>query len=196
MAKIIPVKNGTRKELITKTASVLFIQKGYSATSMRDIGRTIGVEAPSLYNHINSKKELLREICFRIANLFITHIGNVETSKISVLKKVELIIRFHIEMMMLEYENVYISNHEWKHLTEPYLSNFKNQRRTYRTRFANIVEQGIRKKELKKIDPHVVVLTILSAIGGIENWQRSKKNIDANSLEEDMVTILLGGLKK
>ena len=195
MAKIIPIKNGTKKEAITTKASILFKERGYSATSMRHIAEAFGVEAPSLYNHINSKREILQEICFRIANLFTTHINKVETSDLTVMKKLELIIRFHIHMMLQEYDSVYISNHEWKHLPEPYLSNFKNRRKSYQTRLANIIMQGIENKELRKIDPYVAVLTMLSAIGGIESWQHSKKNIDATLLEEDMVNILLGGLR-
>jgi len=195
MTKIIPVKNGTKKEAITKKASVLFKENGFSATSMRAIAEAFGIEASSLYNHINSKKEILQEICFKVANLFTANIIKVEANDLPVIEKLELIIRFHIHMMLREYESVYISEHEWKHLPEPYLSNFKNQRKSYRKRFADIVKQGIANKELKKIDPYVAVLTILSAVGGIESWQHSKKNIDARSLEENMVTILLQGLQ-
>ncbi len=195
MAKILATRNGTKKDAITKKASRLFKEKGFSATSMRDLAEAIGVEAPSLYNHIGSKNEILQEICFKIANIFIAHIEEVEASTQPVLMKMELIIRFHIKMMLDEYESVYISDHEWKHLPEPYLSNFKNQRRIYRTRLAEIVQQGIRNRELKNIEPYVAVLTILSAIGGIESWQRSKKNVDAKSLEENMVNILIKGIE-
>jgi AcrR family transcriptional regulator len=195
MAKIIPVKNGTIKEAIAQKASRLFKEKGFSATSMRDIAEAFGIEAPSLYNHINSKKEILQEICFKIADLFTTHINKMEVSDLPVIEKLELIIRFHIRMMLQEYECVYISDHEWKHLPEPYLYDFKNRRKSYRIRLANMIAQGIQNKELKKIDPYISVLTILSAIGGIESWQQSKKSINPRSLEENMITILLGGLK-
>lgn len=195
MAKIVAGKNGTIKDVIAKNASELFLEKGFSATSMRDIAEAIGVEAPSLYNHIGSKNEILQKICFKVASLFTGHINVVETSNQAVLAKIEVIIRFHINMMLEQYESVYVSDHEWKHLPEPYLSSFKNQRRSYRTRFAEIIMIGIKNKELKNINPYVAVLTVLSAIGGIESWQRSKKNVDAKSLEEDMVKILIDGLK-
>lgn len=195
MAKIAVAKNGTKKEAITKKASRLFKEKGYSATSMRDLAEAIGVEAPSLYNHISGKKEILQEICFKVANLFTEHLVKVELSDLSTLKKIELIIRFHVNMMLQEYESIYISDHEWKHLPEPYLSNFKNQRKIYRSRVANIIHQGIQKKELRNADPYVVVLTILSAIGGIELWHRSKKNVDAHLLEENVVSLLIEGIK-
>ena len=69
MAKIIPGKNGSKKDVITQKASALFRKKGFTATSMRDIAEAIGVEAPSLYNHIESKNAILKDICFRIARL-------------------------------------------------------------------------------------------------------------------------------
>jgi AcrR family transcriptional regulator len=196
MAKIIPVKNETIKEIISSKASRLFKEKGFNATSMREIADVIGVEAPSLYNHITSKKEILKEICFRVANLFNKNINAVEASGQSSSKKLESVIRFHIHMMLDEYQSVYISEHEWKHLPEPYLSNFKAQRKIYRSRLANIIEEGIANKELNTVDPAVAVLSILSAVGGIEYWHRSKKNIDAKSLEENIIKLLLHGIKR
>lgn len=196
MAKIIAGKNSSKKEVISKTASKLFQQKGFSATSMRDIAETIGVEAPSLYNHISSKTELLQEICFRIANVFNEHILDIENSKESFQVKLKRLIGFHIRMMVTEYESVYISDHEWKHLPEPYQSNFKNQRKLYRTRFASLISEGIKTNEFKKIEPAIAVLTILSAISGVESWRRSKKDTNAAELEKNMIAILLEGITK
>ncbi|MEO6328415.1 MAG: helix-turn-helix domain-containing protein [Ginsengibacter sp.] len=66
VAKIIAVKNGTRKETIYKKASELFKGKGFGATFMRDIARAMGVEAPSLYTISLQKKEILRQICLKL----------------------------------------------------------------------------------------------------------------------------------
>ena len=195
MAKIIPAKNGSKRDVIIQSAAYLFKEKGYSATSMRDIAEIIGVEAPSLYNHIKSKKEILNEICFRIARLFTIHLKEVELSAEAIISKIESIIRFHISMMILEYQNVYISDHEWRHMHEPFLTDFKNQRRNYRSRLAILLQKGIDRNEVSPVNPYVAVLTILSAIGGIESWQRSSKKIDAKSLEEHMVKMLIEGLR-
>ena len=81
-------------------------------------------------------------------------------------------------------------------MPEPYLSNFKNQRKNYRSRLAGIIQKGIDDNKISHIDPYTAVLTLLSSVGGIESWQRSKKNVDSNTLEETMVKILILGLKK
>lgn len=196
MAKIQSKKNSTKKEVILEKASKLFREKGFGAASMRDLAEHVGVEAASLYNHIQSKSEILQAICFKVANEFISHLEVVEAGNQSTLKKMETIIRLHIRMMLDQYEYVYISDHEWRHLPEPYLSNFLNQRRSYRKRLADIIEQGIQKGEMKNIEPYVAVLTILSAVSGIDSWQRSRKSISAEVLETNMVAFLIEGLKK
>jgi TetR/AcrR family transcriptional regulator, cholesterol catabolism regulator len=195
MGRIIAGKNGSKKDVITRKASALFRKKGFPATSMRDIAEAIGIEAPSLYNHIESKNEILKDICFRIAKLFTDYLREVELSPKSNLSKIESIIRFHISMMIEEYESVYISNHEWKHLPEPFLSDFMNRRRNYRSRLAAILQKGIDKKEIRPVNSYVSVLTILSAINGIEGWQKSGKKVDAKLLEENMIKILIEGLR-
>lgn len=195
MGKIIAEKNGSKKDVITRKARELFRQKGFSATSMRDIAEAIGIEAPSLYNHIQSKHEILKDICFSTGKLFTDYLREIEISGKSNLDKIESIIRFHISMMIDEFESVYISDHEWKHLPEPYLSDFKNQRRNYRLRLAAILKKGIDSKEINVIDPNVAVLTILSALSGIEGWQSSGKKIDAKLLEKNMTRLLIEGLR-
>lgn len=195
MAKIKSAKNGTRKDVIIEKARRLFLEKGFAAASMRDLAEHVGVEAASLYNHIQSKSEILQEICFKVANEFISHLEQVESSESSALQKMEILIRFHIRMMLKEYESIYISDHEWRHLPEPYLSNFLNQRRHYRRRLAVIIEEGVQTGEMKPIEPYVATLTILSAISGIESWHRSRKTVSEKDMEENMAKFLVEGLK-
>ena len=188
-------KNSPRKEVILEKAAHLFRKNGFNATSMRDLAENVGVEAASLYNHINSKAELLQEICFKIANKFTDHMDEVVASDQTVIAKIEAILRFHIRQMIHNFEEVYVSDREWKHLTDPYLSNFKNQRRTHRQRIASIIEEGIRKGEIKKIDAPTAVLILLHAVSGIESWHRSRQKISGELLEQNMIMILIEGLK-
>ena len=96
MASTKSKKNSPRKEVIIEKAAQLFRKNGFNATSMRDLAENVGVEAASLYNHINSKAELLQEICFRIANKFTEHMDEVIASDNTAIAKVEAILRFHI----------------------------------------------------------------------------------------------------
>jgi AcrR family transcriptional regulator len=196
MARIKPANNSSRKDVIITKAAALFREKGFKAASMRELAEQVGVEAASLYNHIHSKTELLQVICLNIANKFNTMMDEMEADKIPAITKVEKLLRFHIKCMVHDYEEVIVSDREWKYLAEPYLSNYQNQRRTYRKRFAAIIEDGINRQQIRKIDASTAVLIMLHAISGIESWHRSTARISAEALEENMVTILIKGLNQ
>ena len=195
MAKV-QRRKASKKELILEKAASMFRQKGFAATSMRDLAETVGIEAASLYNHIRSKNEILEAICFDVANRFNNNMAFIESGHQHSISKIETLLRFHIRQMVERYEEVYVSDREWKHLEEPYLSNFQNQRSSYRKKFAAIIEQGIQKNEIRRIDAPTAVLIMLHAVSGIESWHRSKSRIDAAELEDNMVMIMIDGLRK
>lgn len=195
MARIQTENDVSRREVILTAAAKLFREKGYKAASMRELAEKVGVEAASLYNHIRSKAELLHDICFSVANVFLENINKVEASGESSIKKLENLIRFHIRQMIGNFEEVHVSDREWRYLEEPYLLNYQNQRRSYRKRFAQIIQQGIEEKQINAIDPSTAVLVILHAISGIESWHRSTHKVSGEELEVNMITILIQGLK-
>jgi AcrR family transcriptional regulator len=189
-------KKASKKEFILKKAAQMFREKGFAATSMRDLAETVGIEAASLYNHIRSKNEMLESICFDVANRYTIFMDELESGNQGTIKKIETLLRFHIKQMIETFEEVIVCDREWKHLDEPYLSNFHNQRRSYRKRFAAIIEEGISKNEVKKIDAPTAVLIMLHSVNGIESWHRSTAKISAKDLEDNMVLIMIDGLRK
>jgi AcrR family transcriptional regulator len=172
MAKAIR-KKASKKDFILLRASSMFREKGFPATSMRDLAEAVGIEAASLYNHIQSKSEILQEIVFRMANECNVHLESLEAANVSSIQKIESLIRFHVQMMLQRFDDYTVMINEWIHLSEPYLTTFTTQRRNY-----------------------VAMLTILSSVRGLEFWHRSQKNLAPQVIEDNMVNHLIGGLKK
>lgn len=174
----------------------MFREKGFPATSMRDLAEAVGIEAASLYNHIQSKSEILQEIISRIANDCNVHLESVDSPSMNNIKKIESLIRFHVQMMLTRFDDYYVMVNEWIHLAEPFYSNFTTQRRSYVQKMEAIIEEGIRQKEMRPVMPYVAMLTILSSVRGLEFWHRSGKKVSMETIEENMVQHLIGGLKK
>lgn len=197
MAKSKGKKFNSRKEMISLAAARLFREKGFNATGMRDIADAVGMEAASLYNHIRSKSELLQEICFRVANEFHAQLNELDQKpQLNSLERISAVIRQHIHMWVNRLDEAIVANNESKYLDEPYNATFQNERKAYARRLEQIIEEGIKKGQIKKVKPYVVVQTILSAVRGIEFWHRTKKNISAEDLESTMISHLTEGLKK
>ncbi|HRD57314.1 MAG TPA: TetR/AcrR family transcriptional regulator [Ferruginibacter sp.] len=196
MAKIKSTTNGSKKEVIARKAAALFRQKGFNASSMRELAVVLGVEAPSLYNHIGSKVELLQLICFKIADAFAENLKVIEQLDAPIETKLEKFIRFHIHIIQVEFDEVYVANHEWKFLHEPWLTEFLNRRKLYEEKLLQLIKEAAASNVLRNIHPLAASLTILSAVRGLEFWHRNKAGLSAKELEENMVDHLLKGLIK
>lgn len=55
----------SRREALLAAASALFAERGYSAVSLDDIGAAIGIAGPSVYNHFQSKADVLLSVLHR-----------------------------------------------------------------------------------------------------------------------------------
>ena len=196
MAKIKTLANGTKKDVIIKNASALFRKKGFKATSLRELAETMDIEAPSLYNHIDSKAALLEEICFGVAKDFTEYMNTIIGSKESAVDKLSKLIRFHIQKIYTDFDNVFVSNHEWKQLSKKQLVEFLIQRKAYENAFVEIINEKLKKKLFKTLHPQITVLTILSAVRGLEFLHSHKNEFSIEILEENMVQHLLTGIIK
>jgi TetR/AcrR family transcriptional regulator, cholesterol catabolism regulator len=183
-----------RKRLITEISAQLFLDKGYNATTMRDIAEAVGVEAASLYNHIKSKHDLLQTIVTQMANICNEHLEYVKQKEREPITQIESLIRFHVKLMVNNFTFYYVMTHEWKHLEGEALYKFAKERKEYVQSMELIVQKGIDKGAFKNLSPYVVVLNILSAVMGLEFWHRSQKKYSADVMENDIVNHLLSGL--
>jgi TetR/AcrR family transcriptional regulator, cholesterol catabolism regulator len=185
-----------RKKIISEASAFLFHNKGYNATTMRDIADVVGIEAASLYNHIKSKNDLLQGIIDQVSKLCNEHLAYIKQLENNPAQQIEGIIRFHVKLMLNNFNSYYVMTHDWKHLDEPGLSNFVIQRKNYVQDLENIIQNGINQHVFKDLNPYVIVLNILSAVMGLEFWHKSKKSYTEREIEENMVKHLLSGLLK
>jgi hypothetical protein len=92
-------------------------------------------------------------------------------------------------------DEVLVATNEFRSLEEPWLEKFLHERRIYVRQVEAIITQGIREGLVRPLEPYVVVLTLMSAVRGIEFWHRSRKNVSAASLEESMVELIVNGIR-
>ena len=109
-------RKASKKDIILQKAAVMFREKGFAATSMRDLAESVGIEAASLYNHIQSKSEILQQIIFRISDDCNKQLADLNNAGLSSLQKIESITRFHIQMMFQRFEDYHVMINEWIHL--------------------------------------------------------------------------------
>lgn len=187
-------KKKHKKKKILEAAARLFREKGYMATSMRDLAQAVNLKASSLYNHISGKEEILREICFSNADRFHHELDAIESREEDAEAKVRALIQLHIRVATEDITSITAFNDEWRHLTEPHLSEFTALRKNYEARFQAIIEAGMKDGSFKTFHANIALYTIFSAIRWIYDWYQPGKSISREQLEDQLAEILLSGL--
>lgn len=193
VVEMVPYKN--RREHILSESAMLFKERGFGSATMRDIAVRVGIEAGSMYNHIKSKGELLEAICFRVAQIYLTQLDEIEAGEGSVAEKVEALIRLHVKIMVEDGASVYVCNNEWKSMGGEKLVAFKKMRSTYETRVKDLLRQGMETGVFRNVDPEIALFTLLSSVRWVERWYRPSRAIKPEALENDIVKLVIGGLK-
>ncbi len=182
-----------RKQRIYEAAATLFRDKGYNATSMRDLAVSVGIEPSSLYSHINSKEELLSDICFECGQLFLDGIKAIGQDENTVAEKLSKLIHLHVKIAQDDITSMTVFNDEWRHITEPELSLFLQMRKKYEDDCMAIIDMGVDEGVFREIDTHVVLNAIINSTQWI---QRSKRMLakETNVLANQISDLILNGL--
>ncbi|MDX1478922.1 MAG: TetR/AcrR family transcriptional regulator [Saprospiraceae bacterium] len=183
----------TRKERIYQEAARLFRDKGYRATSMRDLADSVGLEPSSLYSHISSKQELLHKICFDCGQRFLSGMEEVLQTAESPTEALEQLIRLHVTIASEDVTAITVFNDEWRHLEQPELDDFLRMRRGYEEQFELVVTEGMQTGQFRQLEPKMALNTLLSAV----QWVYRKKQINGDEVERiaaGIAEMLLNGL--
>ena len=192
MSKL-PSKN-KRQQIISKAAQ-LFREKGYKATSMRDIASSINVEAASLYSHIKSKDDILEELVFLIADKFESGMKHIDESSYSPIQKVEELIALQIRLTVDHPYAIYLQTIAHMHLKEPHNSRYQAIRNNYAQDFLRIIKEGIELGEIKSLNPEIMLNTILSASRWLYSWYTKDKEISPVELKIQILELLGNGFQ-
>lgn len=187
----------SRKEQVIRSAAELFKEKGYAASSMRDLAQKLGIEAASLYSHIKSKEEILQTLCFDMAAEFRTSLNQVEKQNVNASQKLSLGIIGHVNVMAKDLTASAVFMNEHRHLSQPYLRDFLLLRINYINRFKAIIEEGVKTGEFKKnIDTKLAVMTLFSSLNWMPLWYSPKGSIEPTALGQQLADMLVNGLKQ
>lgn len=186
--------NKSRKDIIVEEAATLIMEKGYVATTMRDLAGRVGIEAASLYNHIKSKEQILGEICFSLANKFTTEMTIIEVSNETSIEKIKKLIKLHVNVNTESASLASVMNDEWRHLSEPELSRFLALRESYENKFLIILNEGIINNEFREMDSKITLYSMLSSIRWLQHWYTNEREMSIENIQENLIKLLLQGI--
>jgi AcrR family transcriptional regulator len=157
---------------VLEAACRLFADRGYRGTSMKDIAEALGVRAPSLYNHVTSKQEIL----FAIMDKAMDRALDALEEALAGVKDVSEQLRRATESLVLDFlrfpAEVTVCNTEVRSLEAANRLAIVAKRDQYAARVRGIIEQGCSSGRFSTRTPQIAAFAVLEMGNGAKSWFR------------------------
>jgi TetR/AcrR family transcriptional regulator, cholesterol catabolism regulator len=196
MRKSVAADPGSKDELIFAEAVRIFRQKGYHATSMRNIADAVGLQKGSLYHYIPSKEALLFRIFERSSGALTQQLDEIVSSPDAPPKKLRRAIESHLVALcnQLDTYTVYLS--ERRALTDRYHARVRAEGEKHARLIEKILQQGIANKDFKAMDTRVVALALLGMCNWLYQWYSPKGRLTPNEIASIFSDMVIDGLQR
>ena len=162
----------TTRDTVLDAACVLFAARGYRGTSMKDIATELGVRAPSLYNHVTSKQDILFAIMDKAMD---RAIGALDAA-LAGIDDVSEELRRATESLVLDFlrypAEVTVCNNEVHSLDPANRVAIVAKRDQYAARVRQIIAQGHRSGRFRTRTPDLAAFAVLEMGNGAKSWFR------------------------
>ena len=183
------------REILLKNAINLFSQKGYSNTSIREIGKKAGISSSIIYHYFKNKEEMLFEIVHSSTKDLIRSLRETE-ERIS--DPVECLREMLTEQTVIfslkrKKEGKILAIDSYQLRGKRGDINRKMQREIYdlyKEKIMEIKEKGL----LKKIDLTVLAFSIFGIINSFHNWYKDSGRLSKEEVTENMEKLLFHGI--
>ena len=186
-----------KKDLFFKETLKLIHEKGFRATTMRDIAERMNFEVANIYNYIDSKDALLENYVIGITKEFQTYMDNIIDSTFSPKDKLRMVISKHIQFTFEKPYQLALMANEWRNLKEPALSEYVAKRSDYIFKIASILEDGVEKGEFRPMNIEIATNSIVSSLRWSYNKYVDNSNTSINpiELEKQFMDFIFNGVK-
>lgn len=184
-----------REAELHATATRLFRQRGYHATSMQDLGEALGMNRGSLYHYIRGKDELLWAILNRALDLLERRVLPVLEADAPPARRLAGAIREHLQVAADHADELSLIQIELRALTPERRREIIDRRNAYENRWRAVIEAGIGDGSLRPFDVRLAGIGILSACNWFTQWYRADGPMSVEEIADAFAELFLGGLR-
>lgn len=191
------MRSSIKKSWILDKAGVLFWEKGYHATGMRDIARACECKPANIYNYFNGKEDILFEVIRDITQQAVMSIKFLEDDEeTNPVEQLRLLINSHFHVLMqLTRSNKLISDTGLKDLSAEHRKEIIGLRDKYDSIMLKVLRRGIKSGDFSIKDEKVIVYFISSIIVRSNIWFSPRGKYSVDEIGDMMFEFAYHGIK-
>lgn len=183
------------REDVVEAAGRLFAERGYHGTSMRDLGKELGLLGSSLYAHVSSKQDLLVEVVEEGARLFNASAERALATEGTAAGRLDALIAGHVDVVLGNIEVARTFLNEARMLGDEHRRSVVGARDHYEQAFRQVIREGAQDGSFRSdIDPKTTSIFLLSILNAIERWYRPDGDLDREALVAELSAFALSGM--
>lgn len=182
------------KQDILEAAAGIFREKGFHATSMKDIAEAVHLQKASLYHHIDSKQEILLALLDQALDLLIDDMQSIVESDHPPPEKLKAAIHRYMNMLAANADLATVLLLEYRSLAPEFHRRHVKRRDRFESLWRQILKEGVDSGDFRELDPAVTGFALLGALNWMITWYQAEGDLTAGELAERFHAIFHHGL--
>lgn len=189
-------RNGSQTALAIRQAALeLFAEKGYHATSLRDIGAKVGMHAGSLYNHISSKEELLVSLLKAFTAERIATLTQATAGVDDPVARLRALIDAIVLDRPREHREIFVSQSELRAVDPDRRREIVALRDQYEEVIGGVLDHGAERGVFDVPDRKLSIYAIIAIGQQIDRWYRPDGRLTREEISRVYQTLVLRSLR-
>jgi AcrR family transcriptional regulator len=183
-----------RKQDILHLAALLFREKGYLASSQRELAKQAGIKVPSLYHHFASKQDILFQIMKTTMNDMVARLEVILADTDDAEEQLRKALIFHIDFTIYGSDETYITDDELRNLTPENYQIIISRRDAYQYLYEKILVEGCLQKGWQVPDCRLMARMVVLMGSSVYRWYKQGGPLSTEEIADHYVDMICRGL--
>ncbi|HSB65128.1 MAG TPA: TetR/AcrR family transcriptional regulator [Anaerolineales bacterium] len=153
-----------RRYEISRAAIQLFLQKGFTETSMREIAAAAKTGKSTLYDYFKTKDEVLLSVIEDMILGATSEAQSVIEQPLPAIERLRQVMMKHIEYLAAQKEVYLKLSFEVQRLSYESQQRIQMHRHAYQDLVRKLIDEGIAEGTIRKVDSLVAARTLITAL--------------------------------
>jgi AcrR family transcriptional regulator len=158
--------------VIREEAAEFFFEKGYAATTLREVAAAAGLKVGSLYNHMASKEDLLLQVMGGVLDDQMELQRQALAVEGDPVEKLRAVVDCHVRFHAERAKEVFIGNTNLRSLPEDARQEIIAKRNDYERIIQSLIEQAGEAGMASVIDARLHTYSIVALGTNVASWYR------------------------
>ncbi len=194
-AKAAALPPGNREEQLLAIACSLFANRGYQATSLRDIAEAANITKAALYHYFPNKDELYERVVIQSLDALVHMVGAEVARADTPTARVRAFMRASADFLDTQRDQWLAGAHAFREAGEIQRRGVAlHLRDTYEKLLRRCVEDGIATGEFTGMDAAMATRFLLSSLNYVTRWHSPQGRLSVREVMAQFVDMALLGL--